>query len=182
MFRNVVTVMCALMLAGAGVSAQQKKVEEKTAATAAKVGVRPTEPPAQPFNIRIEVLITDQVGPGDPSKKTISMIVADRRNNSIRSSAQMRVGGSYRPVGINLDAQPVINPKEPTKILLSFGLEYQPKGSGILGSEMLEPGMSSLTQRLALNLESGKPVLVSQSADPTSDRKITVEVTATILK
>ncbi len=31
-------------------------------------------------------------------------------------------------------------------------------------------------------LESGKPMLVSQSADPIGDRQVTVEVTATILK
>jgi hypothetical protein len=35
---------------------------------------------------------------------------------------------------------------------------------------------------LSVILESGKPMVVSQAADPTSDRKITVEVTATILK
>jgi hypothetical protein len=35
---------------------------------------------------------------------------------------------------------------------------------------------------MSLILESGKPTVVSQAADPSSDRKITVEVTATILK
>ena len=42
--------------------------------------------------------------------------------------------------------------------------------------------MASLNEMLSLILESGKPTIVSQAADPTSDRKITVEVTATILK
>jgi hypothetical protein len=31
-------------------------------------------------------------------------------------------------------------------------------------------------------VESGKPMVVSQASDPTSDRKMTVELTATILK
>jgi hypothetical protein len=31
-------------------------------------------------------------------------------------------------------------------------------------------------------LQNGKPLVVSQAADPTTDRKMTVEVKATILK
>ena len=42
--------------------------------------------------------------------------------------------------------------------------------------------MTSWNERLSVILESGKPMIVSQAADPTSDRKITVEITATILK
>ena len=87
---------------------------------------------------------------------------------------------NYRNVTINVDARPAIVVKEPNKILVSFGLEYFPKAQG--GQEEMEPGMASLNERLGLILESGKPVVVSQAADPTSDRKITVEVTATILK
>ena len=64
--------------------------------------------------------------------------------------------------------------------LVTFGLEYFPRPSG--GAEEMEPGMASINERLGLIFESGKPVIVSQAADPTSDRKITVEVTATILK
>lgn len=144
------------------------------------------ETPGQPVNIRIEVVITDQVGPGEASKKTVSMIVGDRQNNSIRTSAQVRPNpnsSSLRQVGINVDARPIINAREPTKIQLMFGLEYQPKmGTGSGGGDSPEPSSSSLSQRLTLNLDSGKTLLVSQAADPTSDRKITVEVTATILK
>jgi hypothetical protein len=46
----------------------------------------------------------------------------------------------------------------------------------------MEAGMASFSERLGLTLESGKPMMISQAADPTSDRKITVEVTATILR
>jgi hypothetical protein len=87
---------------------------------------------------------------------------------------------SYRNVTINVDARPAIVVKEPNKVSVAFGLEYLPKSAG--GAEDLEPGMSQLNERLTLVLESGKPMVVSQAADPMSDRKITVEVTATILK
>ena len=38
------------------------------------------------------------------------------------------------------------------------------------------------TLRFEPLLESGKPLRVSESTDPTSNRKVVVEVTATILK
>ena len=87
---------------------------------------------------------------------------------------------SYRNVTINVDARPAILYKEPNKILVTFGLEYFPRPSN--GAEEMEPGMASINERLGLIFESGKTVIVSQAADPASDRRITVEVTATILK
>lgn len=181
MVKTVVMVVTALALAAPAVAGQQSKVEQKPAATAAKVEAPPKpEPPGLSLNVKIEVTITDQAGPGDAAKKTISMIVGDRQSNSIRSSTQVRTGGNYRTVGINLDARPVIDVKEGNRVQLMFGLEYQPRTPS--GSDSTEPGLSSLTQRQTLMLESGKSMLVSQAADPTSDRKITVEVIATILK
>ena len=37
----------------------------------------------------IELTITDQAGPGAAEKRTVSMIVADRKNGSIRSSGRV---------------------------------------------------------------------------------------------
>ena len=156
----------------------------------------PPEPPPLPVNIRIEVSITDQTGTNPAAKKVVTMIAGDRQNTNVRSSASVPVKStvfsgppnaatttstySYRNVTINVDARPTIIQKDPTKISVSFGLEYLPKTAGT--QEEMEPGMTSWSERLSLILESGKPMVVSQAADPTSDRKITVEVTATILK
>jgi hypothetical protein len=41
---------------------------------------------------------------------------------------------------------------------------------------------TGLNERIVTILESGKPIVISQAADPTSDRRIGVEVRATILK
>ena len=41
---------------------------------------------------------------------------------------------------------------------------------------------TDIKQNLVLVLESGKSLVVSQATDPVSDRRVTVEVTATILK
>jgi hypothetical protein len=39
-----------------------------------------------------------------------------------------------------------------------------------------------MNQSLTVVLQSGKPLMISQAADPVSDRKVNVEVKATILK
>ena len=148
--------------------------------------VAPNEAPSrgQPVNIKLDLTITDQLGPGEPAKKTVSMIVADRHTGAIRSAAN-----SVRAV-LNVDATPFILPSGSIRTML--GIEYNPRQGTTQqqvkgpGGELMpllpEPGGSSLNQRVAIILEPGKPLLLSQAADPLSDRKITVEIRATILK
>jgi hypothetical protein len=149
------------------------------------------DPPALPVNVKIEVSISDQTGNNPPAKKVVTMIASDRQPTNVRSSASVPVKAStmgpqvasytYKTVQINVDARPAIVPKEPNKISLNFGLEYLPT-SRVSDQEGTEPGLTSWNERLSVILESGKPMVISQAADPTSDRKITVEITATILK
>jgi hypothetical protein len=193
MSKNMIVLVLALFVSGVALNAQAPKPPAPAKAAPEKASSAPKpapEPPAQPVNIKIEVSITDQTGSNAPAKKLVSMIVGDRQSTSIRSSASVPVrmaaapgapvNFNYRNVTINVDARPWIQPKEPNKILVTFGLEYFPKTT--TNQEEMEPGMASINERLGLIFESGKPVVVSQAADPTSDRKITVEVTATILK
>lgn len=198
MLKRLVMLMCAVAVSGVSLAAQEAKPPVKAPAKATEINPQPAAvkaPPAEqalPVNIRIEVNITDQTGVNPGAKKVVTMIVGDRQSTSIRSSASVPVKSpgtgvgtmvasySYRNVTINVDARPAILQKEPTKINVSFGLEYSPKSRS--EPEEMEPGMASINERLTLILESGKPLIISQAADPASDRKITVEVTATILK
>jgi hypothetical protein len=132
-------------------------------------------PEGQPSNIRVELAITDQAGSGTPSKRTVSMIIADRFQGSVRSAGAP--SAASRTATLNVDATPVIVKDGVMRITL--GLEYFPKPSeGPITNE----GQGSLNQRITVLVESGKPIVVSQASDPTSDRKVTVELTATILK
>src|SRR5579862_4148698 len=180
MLKRVVILICAAAVSASAYAQQAKALPQEKKATANEqpkpktAGEQPAaktpEPPALPINIKIEVSITDQSGNNPPAKKTVSMIVGDRQRNSIRSSASVPVktlnAGPYvyRNVTINVDAHPTIIAKEPNKLSLEFGLEYQPKSGG--GQEDLEPGMAQLNERMALIFESGKPMIVSQAADP----------------
>jgi hypothetical protein len=185
--RVAVSTFVAIALSASAFAQQKPAPKEEEKAPPKYVAAQRAPEPPQPLNVKIDVSITDQTGNNPPAKKVVTMIASDQQPNSIRSSASLPVKNiisgappNYRSVTINVDAKPVILTKEPNKVLVSFGLEYLPKSAG--GAEELEPGMSQLNERLSLVLESGKPMIVSQAADPTSDRKITVEVTATILK
>src|SRR5260370_1330566 len=140
MLKRVVMLMCAVAVSGVTLGAQAKPAattpkpkpaaaEEKQTPAAAKAA--PAEQ-ALPLNIKIEVSITDQIGSGPAARKVVSMIAGDRQNTSIRSSASVpvkmaagppgQVSFSYRNVTINVDARPAIFYKEPSKILVTFGL------------------------------------------------------------
>lgn len=131
------------------------------------------EPLGQPTNIKLDLTITDQTGPGEPLKKVVTMVVADRGNGSIRSTGSVRTQGR---VQINVDAYPTI--LQNGVIRLRLGLEYNPRTVGSDGPTE----WSSLNEQISVILELGKPLVVSQAADPASDRKIMVEVRASLLK
>ena len=141
----------------------------------------PRAPQGQPVNIKLDLTITDQAGPGEPAKKTVSVIVADRGNAAVRSS-----GNNVRAI-INVDASPQIMSNGSVRLILA--VEYNPrqgppnkvKGPG--GDDLPDDSRgSTLNQRVMVLLEPNKPLIISQAADPLSDRKITLEIRATILK
>jgi hypothetical protein len=148
-------------------SPQTPKPAEQTAQRAA------AEPLGQPTNIKLDITITDQTGPGEALKKVVTMVVADRGNGSIRSTGSVRAQGR---VQINVDAYPTI--VQNGAIRLRLGLEYNPRTLASDGPTE----WSSLNEQISVILDAGKPMVISQAADPASDRKIMVEVRATLLK
>jgi len=181
MLRRVMyAVACALLMA-APLAAQNEKPQEKKPSEnkPAAQTVKAPEPVGQPVNVRIELAIADQTGPGEPAKKIVTMVVADRQGSSIRTNGWVIAGGERRSVSINVDARPTIL-KDGT-VRVDLGLEYTPTGIATPGANP-ERSQTGLNERVSTILESGKPLIVSQAADPLSDRRITVELKATILK
>ena len=194
---SLTTFICALLLGGStaahegttpapGQRPGSKPAVEQTARPGAEPAPAATaarEPAGQPINVKLELTITDQTGRGEPAKKTVTMIIADRYLGSIRSM------GNNVQARLNVDATPEILPNGNVKVQL--GLEYNPRQGSpqsvrAAGGDTLQmpedQGGSSLNQRVAIVLEPGKPVILSQAADPISDRKITVEVRVTVLR
>src|SRR5438105_1326577 len=97
MLKRLVMLMCAVPVSGVAMGAQVNPAAASKARPAAAADEKPAAAkgaPAEqalPVNIKIEVNITDQIGTGPAARKVVSMIVGDRQNTSIRSSASVPV-------------------------------------------------------------------------------------------
>jgi hypothetical protein len=130
------------------------------------------------INLRLEFTVTDQIGTAPPVRKMITMNVADGESGRIRTNAEVfRKNSAPTVVPLSVDASPEI---EGTRIRLRASLEYQ------LLKDAPEPdlpaGKTSITQSVTAILNDGVSTILSQSADPLTDRKVTLEVKATIIK
>lgn len=139
---------------------------------------REREPEGKPVNLQIELTITDRTGADAPSQKVVSMVVADATVGRVRASTQTLVAGRFVPVALNVDARPQL--LSDTSLKLQVTLEYTPIEGFKADEKAAQP--THLNQTLNVILQSGKPMVVSQAADPSSDRRITVEVKATVMK
>lgn len=147
------------------------------------------EPPRQRgqlANVRLEVTITDQRGTGQPTTKTVALVLADRAFGRIRTTGevpvQMKTPGDItnfqmRSIVLNVDARTELTLDG--RVRAEITLEYKPTGSQPSADEPLP---TTISESVAVILEDGKPLVVSQSADPNTDRRVRVEVKATILK
>ena len=112
---------------------------------------------------------------------TVSLITSDATWGRINARAQGPVATT-----LNVDARPVIeqdSKREPTnRIRLDLSVEYQPIRTS--ADDPFPPGArpTNLNQSLSIVLTSGVPIVVSQAADPLTDRQVIVEVKATVMK
>jgi len=120
---------------------------------------------AQLANIRIELTITDQRTDVQTPPKTVTLLIEDRQSGRIRTGRNN--------IALNVDARPEIVRDNRVRVLLS--LEYTPQDT-----DRTSP--MAISESVAALLEDGKPLVVSQSADPSSDRKVRVELKATIVR
>lgn len=132
-------------------------------------------------NVRVELTISDQRADGPNEKKQVSMIVSETSWGKIRTHATTRppspTAGPNMDVALNVDARPFITAGG--QIQLELVVNYNPL------DETNKAGLvrpTELNQSLTVILQSGKPLVVAQAADPMVDRKMIVEVVATILK
>jgi len=130
------------------------------------------EPATSWQNVKLDVTITDSLSADQQTRKIVSMLVLDSRAGQVRSAGGNGV--------INIDATPTI--LRDGRIYLRMTLEYQPELSA---QQIQQAGTSRLAifnESLSLVVPDGKPTVASQSSDPRSDRKVAVEVIATVVK
>ena len=165
--------------------AQTPKLLPPATIPAPFVPVPPTPPPAprregQPINVRVELTITETGAGAPPVKKTVIAVVGDGFNGSVREQSSLTSSTPVTPperviAPLNLDVTPVI--LADGKIRLSCTIQYQSN------QRAADRQISTdIKQNLVLNLESGKALVISDASDPITDRRVAVEVTATILR
>jgi hypothetical protein len=128
-------------------------------------------------NVQVELTIRDQAGSTAPQTKTVSLMAADRTMGRVRAGAIAGKPDAPQKVltNLNVDARPTL--LEDGRVLLELTIEYRPLREGEV---VQEP--PTLNESLTVILTNGKPLTISQAADPITDRRMTVEVKATILK
>jgi hypothetical protein len=178
---------------GSAVAMQDQSNAEQTAPPATQKTPKPApqiEAPRPPVlsgpNVRVEITITDQAGSDTPVKKTLNVIAQDRHDGSVRSKVKVVVPGpvvggtktiSYEDLPLNVDvrAEVMDNGLIRTRLILNYETVNP-------GTETGTAAHSVVTANQIVMLENGKPMIVSQSADAATDRKVSVELKATILK
>lgn len=135
----------------------------------AKTEIAPRKTRGRDLNLQIELTITDTQGSAKPETKVVSMLTADGWMGRIRT-----VSGPMSAM-LNVDATPTV--LENDRIRMQLTVEYAPAPTG-------QPSQKPATLHESLNviLQNGKPLVISQAADPAIDRKMTVEIKASILK
>jgi hypothetical protein len=145
---------------------------------------------AKDVNIRVDATITESRGEQTLGRKVISVTLRDGDTGSVRSSAlvpQPKFGGTPDEQGsltrapLNMDATVFL--REGGRVLARVTLEYN-RGSVEIGNSGAQRAAfdSGIRQSVSVMLENGKPLVVAQSADPEGDRRVTLELKATILK
>ena len=124
-------------------------------------------------NVRIELAIAETVG-GNTTNKTVILITSTDTRGSVRSQMSSPAEGN---IALDVDAEPRLTPDG--RIWLGLTFNYTPPRASDAPSS---PRSTDLQEQLTVVLLDGKPLLVSQSADPRGDRKVAVSVTATVLK
>jgi hypothetical protein len=178
---------------------QPQPAPVQPAAPASSTPPPPPPPPAppgpprragQPINVKVELTITEEGAGATSSKKTVSAVIGDGFNGYVRANGLFSGPfGGQKVVPLNLDAYPVILSNG--RIRLTCTIQYLAGAAQYIADAPSVPGAAApqnqqartdIKENIVLILESGKSIVVSQAADPVSDRQVTVEVKATILR
>jgi hypothetical protein len=143
----------------------------------------------QAINVRVDLTITEEGGGAPAVKKTVSTVASDGYSGSVRETASNSAPGSPGPMTLSFDAQPFI--VQPAKGQITFGAPGDKIRVGFsiqyTAVQTTQGAESRPRTDIRLNLtpilENGKALKVWEGSDPIDrDRRVSVEVMATILK
>ena len=181
--RHRATAACLLAFALAFAAAAGAQEKEKPGPAPEKnAGPAMIGPPAgfvagKGPNVRIEVTLTDQQTGTATVTKSVMVTTANQQWGRLRSQVESQI---YGPAPLNIDARPDVLPNG--RVGLQLTIEYSQGRVPSAEGNTEHIAKVSVNESLGLILEDGVPLVVTQSADPISDRKVTVGLKATVLK
>jgi hypothetical protein len=188
---TTLTRVVALVLLCAPLAYAQEKpnpsAAEKTGAAEKNAAEEKAPDPRRPVFVsaRFDITITD-TGVGKPITKTVSLNVSTAGSGSIRTTGVIPGPEPATPGNVQVFAKPTVVPLNVDvkgvnvmangQIRAQVVVEYQP----YIENAPRQP--SVITASSMTEFANGVKTLILQAADPLSDRRTTIEVTATILK
>ena len=169
---TIVAAMCLAATVNAQQGAQAKPAPPPQPAPAAPLLPNPFAGTEALVNVRYEIRIREEGGQ-QPVTKMVSM------TGTLHETSLVRAGQDPGTNPLNVDVTPT-NIRD-MKVLTKLGIQYTPPRPAVAPGAVQAQNFG-VRQNVSVWLESGKPMVISESADPLSDRRLTVEVTATILK
>jgi hypothetical protein len=140
-----------------------------------------TGTPLNGSNIRLTVTISDNYG-GTTHKKTVSIVLLSGESGMIRTANTVEVNRNQVSVRLNVDAHATAYPNGLVSTRLTVNYVPSPSTSAAPEDSAFGPRPATLEESITVVLADGKPLVLTESADPVTDRKVTLEATATILK
>ena len=188
MFATVTAVVCGLSLAAAA-----QAPPTPPAAPPGPAKVRPDKPapgipPPAPrqgkdINIRIDATVIESRGDHVVDKKVISVTCVDGKGAFVRSTqsvafkAKGSEGFNYQDAPLNMDAD--VNLRDDGRVLARITVDYRGMPASQDSPDSIDRG---IRQSVSVILKPGEPLMVAQSADAVGDRRVSLEVKATVLK
>lgn len=130
-------------------------------------------------NVQLDVVVTDTVS-GKPEGKRVTLLLRNGHSGSVRTKGQLVIAGRGSwPLELGLDGRVRIYGPGLVEAMVTFTYAAPPSNPG---EEIPGPlnSPAEVTESLTVMLRSGQPMLVSQSANPVTNRTVTVELTATV--
>jgi hypothetical protein len=177
MTARTVCVLAFSLLSGAAAAAQGPVAATQPPPPAPpSVAVRAANPTGN--NVRVEVTLSDMGGSGAPSTtKVVTITTNDGTWGKLRAMVTSRL---YGGAPLNVDALPSV--LADGRIRLALTIEYHQGRNPDVDGNPDKIVSVSINQSTTVVLDNGRAQLISQSADPIGDRKVSVEVKATVLK
>ncbi|MCL4819431.1 MAG: hypothetical protein KJ067_09830 [Vicinamibacteria bacterium] len=129
---------------------------------------------ALPTTLQLRVVVSDQVGAGEPQKRQLDLRLAEGERFFLRTEAQ---NTALRP-RLNADARAEILGD---RAALQLTVEYAVQETGGRPGDDRSPS-SFRYQWSDVVVELGKPTIVLQTSDPAAERRIAIEVTLSAVR